>query len=84
MLPGPIRAHLILRVMACCLAASGRDYSVKRIDAEPISLTVSSKWSPAWTGTSGTSEPDRMISPARRGTPKPPRVLASQATASAG
>ncbi|MNL70530.1 hypothetical protein D3C87_1955470 [compost metagenome] len=42
---------------------------------------VSSKRSPARAGSSGTSEPDRMISPALNGMPKAPRVLASQATA---
>src|SRR3990167_6270364 len=43
----------------------------------PISTRMKS---PALTGSRGTSEPERITSPAFSGMPKRPRVLASQAT----
>jgi hypothetical protein len=54
------------------------------MEASPMPARVMWKRSPGVAGSSGASEPDRMISPARKGMPKRLSVLASQATAVAG
>src|SRR5690606_19888839 len=61
----------------CCVQS-------KRSEQLPRPPTVTRMRSPGATGTSGTREPERITSPALSGTPRRPRVFASQTTQLSG